>query len=452
MIKIIDFTKCKLSSRNLEYAGRAGEKRGIIYNDEFWLLKFPKSTIGMNKVSGLSYVTSPLSEYIGSHIYKILGYDVHDTILGICNDGKRNKVVCACKDFIKDDRNELLIPYTALRNDTNPAVMDRDEDSTQSASNINEIIFQLKNNTVLGSIEGAWKRFWDVVIIDMLINNNDRNEDNWGVIKYKSENEYKLAPIYDCGNCFYGKTSDERIESILGDNEKLKSSAINGITAYEDDKEKRINNLEIINYINKYALNNSKRVCENVEKHLSEIIDFINSIPNSYNDISIMSDDRKEYYLATLKIRLNELTSSYKDSERKVEFQGLKKRRLSFDEDRHIIIYKVKMYGDYCCLYPEGFKLENTSVMPSVIHYENKSYIDIPRDEFDSFVKMKTDYLKVFLVKGIKYDLFIHQNGKKKEVIHPEDEINGIHIVREYDLDNYIKNIELYKDRKEYKI
>lgn len=31
---MIDFTNCKLSDRNLEYAGRAGEKRGIIYNDK----------------------------------------------------------------------------------------------------------------------------------------------------------------------------------------------------------------------------------------------------------------------------------------------------------------------------------------------------------------------------------------------------------------------------------
>lgn len=72
MIKLIDFTKCELSSRNLQYGGRAGGKRGIIYNNDFWFLKFPKNTIGMNKVTGLSYVTSPLSEYIGSNIYKIL--------------------------------------------------------------------------------------------------------------------------------------------------------------------------------------------------------------------------------------------------------------------------------------------------------------------------------------------------------------------------------------------
>ena len=206
MIEMIDFTNCKLSSRNLEYGGRAGEKKGIIYNNDFWFLKFPKSTLGMDKIKGLSYVTSPLSEYIGSNIYRILGYDVHETVLGICFDGKRNKVVCACKDFIKDDKNELLIPYTALRNDTNPELMNRRDDETSlSASNLNEIIFQLDHNSVLRNIENAKERFWDVVLIDMLINNNDRNEDNWGVIKDKKRNLYRLSPIYDVVIVFAAK-------------------------------------------------------------------------------------------------------------------------------------------------------------------------------------------------------------------------------------------------------
>lgn len=182
-MNIIDFTNCELSDRNLEYAGRAGEKRGIIYNNEYWFLKFPKNTLGMNRVTGLSYVTSPLSEYIGSNIYRILGYNVHKTILGICNDGKKNKIVCACKDFINDDKNEILIPYTALRNDTNPIIMERNDTSIQSPSNINEIIFQLQHNLILSKISNVKERFWEVVVIDMLINNNDRNEDNWGYQK-----------------------------------------------------------------------------------------------------------------------------------------------------------------------------------------------------------------------------------------------------------------------------
>ncbi len=106
-MKIIDFSNYPLSDRNLEYGGRAGEKRGIRYNDAYWFLKFPKNTIGMSRVAGLSYVTSPLSEYIGSQIYGILGYDVHETLLGICFDGKREKVVCACKDFIDNGKDEL---------------------------------------------------------------------------------------------------------------------------------------------------------------------------------------------------------------------------------------------------------------------------------------------------------------------------------------------------------
>lgn len=306
-MNIIDFTDCKLSNRNLEYAGRAGEKRGIMYNNCYWFLKFPKNTIGMNRVTGLSYVTSPLSEYIGSQIYKILGYDVHDTILGICNDSKRNKVVCACRDFINDDKNEMLIPYTALRNDTNPEIMDRYDNSFSSPSNINEIIFQLEHNDVLSKIDGAKERFFEVVIIDMLINNNDRNEDNWGVIKYKDLNAYKLAPIYDCGNCFYGKASDEKIMDILFDEIKLKSSALNGITAYEDDLEKRISNINILKINNPDLDKAIKKVYEKTIDKINEIEIFINSIPEKYNELLIMPNLRKEYYIKTLKIRLYEI-------------------------------------------------------------------------------------------------------------------------------------------------
>lgn len=34
-MKLIDFSNCPLSDRNLEYAGSAGEKRGIIYNNDY---------------------------------------------------------------------------------------------------------------------------------------------------------------------------------------------------------------------------------------------------------------------------------------------------------------------------------------------------------------------------------------------------------------------------------
>ena len=213
-------------------------------------------------------------------------------------------MVCACKDFIKDDKNELLIPYTALRNDTNPELMNRREDnSSLSASNINEIIFQLDHNSVLKNIKNAKERFWDVVLIDMLINNNDRNEDNWGVIKDKKNNTYRLSPIYDCGNCFYGKTSEERIKELLSDKEKLMSSALNGITAYEDDDEKRIRNEDIVKINNEDLKLSIIRVKNLVESKMNEIVDFINNIPSDFKESEIISDIRKEYYIKTFKMR-----------------------------------------------------------------------------------------------------------------------------------------------------
>ena len=141
----------------------------------------------------------------------------------------------------------------------------------------------------------------------MLINNNDRNEDNWGIIKYKKENEYNLAPIYDCGNCFYGKSSDEKIGLIMSSEERLNSSALNGITAYEDDNGERITNIDIIKYIEKYNPKTIERVVTNIKSKLNNIKDFINSIPNKYKNIDIISDVRKNYYFNTLMIRLDSI-------------------------------------------------------------------------------------------------------------------------------------------------
>ena len=307
MIKIYDFSKAQLSSRNLQYAGRAGEKRGILIDNEYWFLKFPKNTIGMNKVNGISYVTSPLSEFIGSHIFQILGFDVHETRLGIYNDGKRTKVVCACKDFINNDNNEILIPYTALRNDTDIVLMDRFNDSFKTASNLNEILFQLEHNTVLKNIKNISAHFWDIVIVDYLINNNDRNEDNWGVIKYKKENKYELAPVYDCGNSFYGKTSDERIHEILFNNEKLISSSINVVTAYEDDKGERYSAMRLINLKNDDLLEAKIRITTLINKHMVEIEKLVNDIPEEFNGLQIISKERKQYYLETIKLRIKAL-------------------------------------------------------------------------------------------------------------------------------------------------
>lgn len=85
-------------------------------------------------------------------------------------------------------------------------------------------------------IQNFREYFFDIVIIDGLINNNDRNKGNFGLL-FKN-GEYKLAPVFDNGASFYSKTSDERLKIRLNDNNALEQSFLYTQTVYIlDDKE-----------------------------------------------------------------------------------------------------------------------------------------------------------------------------------------------------------------------
>ncbi len=301
---LIDFSVCPLSARDLQYGGRAGVKRGVLYQGDPWILKFPKNTLGMRGVEGISYVTSPLNEYLGSQIFKILGYDVQETILGVCFDGKRLKPVCACKDFIKDEGAEILLPYTSLRNDTSPVAMARNDCSAVSPSNLNEVLFQLEHNKALSQIPGASARFFEVALVDLLINNNDRNEDNWGVIKNKADGSYRFAPVYDCGNSFYGKSSEEKISAVLKDPQRLLASALNGVTAYESDEGDRITSSQFLESDSPELQKAVVKVYRKAALHLEEIKKLIFSLPSEFEGVSIITENRARYYFMTFQMRL----------------------------------------------------------------------------------------------------------------------------------------------------
>lgn len=222
MIDIIDLNSCSQSTRAGTYGGNAGFKDGISYNDSLWMIKYPKSTNGM-RATDISYTTSPLSEYLGSQIYSILGFDTHETFLGY----RQGKIVVACKDFC--EREGQLREIRTLKNLANSkleSLLNEQFSSTGDAHtvNIEELQLHLEYNDILSNVPGIKERFWDCVIVDTLINNNDRNNGNWGVL-YKG-GAYELAPVFDNGASFSNKLSDERIEMILKDKKRLLQSAM----------------------------------------------------------------------------------------------------------------------------------------------------------------------------------------------------------------------------------
>ena len=80
MIEIADLRDCAPSG--LFYGGRAGQKEGILINGEPWIAKYPRTTRDLVGKHLPSYTSSPVSEYLGSHIYGLLGIPVHETTLG----------------------------------------------------------------------------------------------------------------------------------------------------------------------------------------------------------------------------------------------------------------------------------------------------------------------------------------------------------------------------------
>ena len=278
--QIYDLDQCKISDRNGTYGGNSGDKEGILINGEYWIVKYPKTTKTLTNVGNLLYTCSPQSEYIGSQIYRMLGYDVHDTILGIRN----NKIVVACKDFCSE--NERLIEFRQLKNTYNAELNKKLELSLSSTSNdryidLSAMRIHFQYNPELQNIPRLQERFWECAIIDGFVNNNDRNNGNWGIIR-KSGSPDRLAPVYDNGASFSPKVSESKLLKKLQDISNITGTMLNGVTIYSMDGE---HNMLFRDFVRadlpeiKAAI---RTVVPKLQKEKEEIKQFILSIPTSY--------------------------------------------------------------------------------------------------------------------------------------------------------------------------
>ena len=297
MIRMYDFNS--LPRSGICYGGHNGSKRGIIIDNEKWFLKYPKSTKSMD-VLGLSYTTTPLSEYIGSHIYETIGLPVHETKLGVAN----GKVVVACKDFLNS--SEVIVDYNSIKNEYDEyiekAIESLSSSSSNSNNNLEEVLLIMENNSYFQMIPELKQRFWDMFVVDALINNNDRNEGNWGLILDRETSHLRIAPVFDNGAAFYNKSGNERLENIYNDDFKFRQSAYeNTISVYMKD-DKKINPLKFIEKMENDDCNEAIiRIVPKID--FKKIEDIINSIPSEYNGLPVISDIQRKFYLKSLKYR-----------------------------------------------------------------------------------------------------------------------------------------------------
>ena len=201
---MIDFSN---ATEELNSYKGSEKKKTLIYDNKRYLVKFPDPIREKNK--NISYINNAFSEYVGSNIFKIIGFETQNTLLGTYTYNGREKIVCACEDFT--DANHILYEFENLALSANP-----DKKIQTELTDIMEVIEEIKNLTQINLviIDDIKEKFWDMFIIDSLIGNTDRHNGNWGLLVNTRSNGAKFSPIYDCGSCLNPMIEDTQIDKI----------------------------------------------------------------------------------------------------------------------------------------------------------------------------------------------------------------------------------------------
>lgn len=302
-MKINDFTHNKIVL-GYTYGGKTGEKLCILHNNEIWFLKFPQNLTGQK--TNLSYSTAPISEHLGSQIYKTIGIDTHDTELGIY----ANKPVVACRDFNKtsDKFYEFRGLLNALSSSDSFSSAKFGAENENHYVELSEIFKRMEDNFTPTVQEQMKERFWQMFVVDAFINNQDRNTGNWGYFMNLTGEFVRLAPVYDNGSSFFPKTSDEKIQLDSFFNSTIYNS---GTPFYHEGK--KIDAISVIRQLPTAFSNNDwnqrlkKGIIQVVPLLLKNINIFqnkISDIPLEFKGVHLFSQSQKTFYQRFLSKRL----------------------------------------------------------------------------------------------------------------------------------------------------
>ncbi len=261
-----DFSKYKIDD-DVFYSG-VERKNQITINGNRYIIKYQK-----NSEIGLIY--NHVSEYLGGHIFKLLGIEVQDTELGIYN----GENIVLIRNFLND--GEVLVHF----NDVGESSLEEDKEMYQySYEDIQKMLIDNKKST---NVTETVERFWDMFIVDALNGNFDRHGGNWGFIK--KDNKYRIAPVYDNGSSMYPKqNTDEKMLEVLNSQEEMDKRIYKFPTSHIKLDGRKSSYYEVISSLQFEECNNALiRVVPRID--FSKIDELIDSIEN-------ISDIRRQFY------------------------------------------------------------------------------------------------------------------------------------------------------------
>ena len=278
---MIDFTNLPTSSKL--YPGGSGAKRAVIYQGEQYLLKFPAAS-SKNKNSGHS--TGCAAEYIGCHIFNSVGIRAQETILGVYRKSEEEKIVVACKDFTSP--GVVLQDFASLKNSV------IDSKHSCYSTELSDIMRVMEAQTAFPPAF-LKRHFWNLFIIDALIGNENRSNENWGFLYNAATDEITIAPVYDCGSSLYPQADEAIMRNTLENQRQRDIQTFSLPLSRIKINNQRINYFDFISSLKNADCNDAlKRILPRI--NMGEIFRIVDETP-------FISDLQKQFYKAMLQTR-----------------------------------------------------------------------------------------------------------------------------------------------------
>lgn len=284
-MELINFTNLPIKKKS--YGGANGNKISVVIDHDLYMLKLPAHA---PKNPNLSYANSCVSEYLGSHIFNMLGIKAQETVLGTYNYHSIDRVAVACKDFEKD--GYVLKDFASVKNQI------IDSNSNGYGTELNDIIETIEKQQLIDQVE-LTKHFWNMFVIDALIGNWDRHNGNWGFLYNQETDDIRIAPIFDCGSCLFPQIDEETILKCLNNKNELNARIFDFPTSAI------LLNGRRINYY-KFIKSNEYEECNKAIKRIKGIINF-DDINSLIDEVQCISDNNKLFLKTILYGRFEEL-------------------------------------------------------------------------------------------------------------------------------------------------
>lgn len=276
MIAAIDFSEYELNGK---YYGGSEKKEGISINGEDYMIKYQKHTAFGKR-------NNHISEFIGSHIFELCGFEAHKTYLGY----RAGEQVVACKDF--NVPGKQFVPF----NDVGESTLDQDKETYQY--DYEDIMQMLRDNSKITNVQDTIAMFWRIYIMDALLGNFDRHGANWGFIK--ENNSYTLAPVFDNGSCLFPNLVDEEeMKEIMESEEETDKRIFKFPTSQVKLNGKKSSYFEVINSLQFEECNDALRYVM-MQLDMSEVEKLIDETP-------LISDVQREFYKHMTTARYNKI-------------------------------------------------------------------------------------------------------------------------------------------------